>query len=77
MNTSGNDDSRLCNLATSHRSSLPFNFTISFMFLMLTDMVGKISFTVMKLHDTCWIKGILTVQDRRQTVLFQSLGRVR
>ena len=37
QNTTGNEDSRLCSLATSHRASLPRNFTMSFMFLTVNN----------------------------------------
>lgn len=40
-NTSGNEDSWLCSLATSHRASLPRNLTMSFIFLKLTAFSFK------------------------------------
>jgi hypothetical protein len=41
MTTIGNEVSRLCSFATSHKSSLPLNFAISFMFLAMTKWTMK------------------------------------
>lgn len=73
MNTAGNEDSRLCSLATSHNASLPLNFAMSFMFLKIAVALWLAKW-IMKMkyqEDKAFQITILTVQDHQKKAFFQ------
>jgi hypothetical protein len=81
VNTAGNEDSRLCSFETSHRSSLPLNFAMSFIFLITTVIwlakevdetkCAKILLEVKKK------KNVLTVRDHHKRAFFLLSGIIR
>lgn len=78
INTPGNEDSRSCSLATSHRSSLPHNLIMSLIFLPWQKYFSKqkcghenlVSMMLMFRHSE------FTVQDLQQMGIFQPLDKV-
>jgi hypothetical protein len=65
VNTAGNEDSRLCSFETSHRSSLPLNFAMSFIFLITT-----VIWLAKEVDETKCAKILLEVKKKKMFLLF-------